>query len=186
MVAFAVRAQLIIVKSQSEYDHVKDSIMQHYYPGMFNRKNFMSFKVPTQNFPNYRSKMYEVCTPLDNIRCMYEINFFGHASDKEVKVDKNKNGEIGSLTLFCVDFSNPSDSGHLSVEFLPIKRLKKRYKFKVTKNILCMPPKYPKKEVKRITAVIEYIPHLTSSTAQFWVDHLPYGTKAKGITYFGE
>lgn len=74
----------------------------------------------------------------------------------------------------------------LSVEFLPIKRLKKRYKFKVTKNILCVPPKYPKKEVKRITAVIEYIPHLTSSAAQFRVDHLPYGTKAKGITYIGE
>lgn len=181
----AARAQVIVVAPPSEYGHIKDSITQHYYPGMFDSKSQSEPKVPTEQLQGYRSKMYSAGSPRDSIRCMYEIKFYGYTGDRGTDVEKQKDGRIGTLTLYWVDFTSSCKDGFapLYVLTMPIKQLKKRYKFRFAVSVECLPPAFQRKEEKRIAAAIEYVPHLSASTAEFRVDHLPYGTKTKGIRY---
>lgn len=181
----AARAQVVVVAPPSEYAHVKDSITRHYYPGMFDGASHGEPMMPTEQLQGYRSKMYNAGLPRDSIRCMYEIKFFGHTGDDGTDVDKQKDGRIGTLNLFWVDLTSISRGGSapLYVLSMPIKQLKKRYRFKFAVSVECLPPEYRGKELKRITAAIEYVPHLASSSAEFRVEHLPYGAKAKGIRY---
>lgn len=186
------RAQVVVVAPQGEYRHVKDSLTQHYYPGMFCNWTHTDPIVPTDGFFSYTSPMYEVYSPYDSIRCMFRIFFYGRGgTPDETKISRGYRNTIGMVSLQWNDFTHQAlgydTLRDTHIVDLRIRRQKKRYIFKLTGYALCTPPRYPKREVKRITARICYVPYLPGLTsAEFWVDHLPYGTKAKGVCYTEE
>lgn len=173
------KAQLIVVGgSAKDYGHIRDSITESYYPGLFDHG---SAKVPTGTFWNYRSEMCSVYTPYDSIKCMFEVMFSVSGSPTDYKVVPDPDGNVGAVFLFYKDCTYPSTKkGYTRFLRIPFKRIKKKYRIKFSTYICCEPPTYPKKEIKRLYGYIYYCPYNPPlSTAEIWVDHLPYSDKLK-------
>lgn len=183
-----LRAQVVIVAPPGDYDNLKDSIMQHYYPGMYDSKNWGNPLVPSPFFFKYNSPLNKLETPRDTILCVVQIFLNEFSDGMKVGIRKGYRHKVGSVWLDIKDRTYPTiDSAQIHEVRYNFKRIRKHYKFKLRKYILCEPPEYPQKEVKRITTYISYSPYAPGQTKiVVWADHFPYGSKKRHVAYTKE
>lgn len=95
---------------------------------------------------------------------------------------------MGRANLVLRDRSCPTiNPQHRHYAHKYLKGRKKRFKFKIVSYIRCEPPQNPKKEIKRITAKVNYDALMPVNTEiSYTVDHLPFSTDAKYGPYTRE
>lgn len=173
-------AQVIYVGPQDAYGHVKDSITEYYYPGMYDSNRSYKPMIPTYNFEDV-SELQTFCTPYDSIKYVVSIFMDYYYDGMKVKKSKSPYGEAGVATLELKDYTYPTINKRKTYySYKRIKRARNTNKLKFVTYIRCDTPEYPKREVKRITTYVTYSPNAHGGIAtEQWVDHLPYSTKAK-------
>lgn len=170
--------QVLIVSNPADYDHIKDSITESYYPGMFDGSYF-SYEpvVPTEHFGTL-SEMQTFFTPYDSIKYVVRVNFYHIGEGKKFR--KAPGNIVGKAELQLRDCTYPAVCKKTHYTDIGIKRLKKRYKLKFVTYVRCDTPAYPKRETKKITTYVSFSPFDCGNiTTKQWVDHLPFSTKAK-------
>lgn len=177
-----VYAQRLVTGNSPAYEHMKDSIVEHYYPGMYDLSHIGKPLVPTDFGFSYRSPLMTNYTRDDSIKYVVHVFFHGDNTPGMMpEVGKDYDGAVGKVIVEIRDVTFPTikEYGYHSTD-LKIKRLKKKYKFKVVTYVRCHTPQYPKRETKRITTYVYYNPYLPGMTSMSQkVEHLPYSKKAK-------
>lgn len=171
----AARAQVFLMVTDSAHlQHYIDSITRHYYGDFFALGGNVPV-IPLYGDNNqYRTPIGEIHTADDTIDCVVEI-FYG-SSDK--RTYKNIRGrallEVRDRT-FPMKIPLQRHYAHKD-----LKGRRKRYKFKLVSYIRCAPPQYPRREIKKITAEVNYDALMPMNTKiSYKVKHLPFSTDAK-------
>lgn len=172
--------QVLIVSNPADYKHIKDSITESYYPGMYSSNQSSWPLVPSKHF-EIRSDLKTLTTPYDSIKAVVRIFFYGSYGSSNVEVTRQSGKNVGLAMLELKDYTYPTiDKDRTHYTEIKIKRLKTHCKLKFVTYIRCDTPEYPKREIKRITTYASYYPSMCGMVgAEMWVDHLPYSTNPK-------
>lgn len=171
----AARAQeFLMVTDSAHLQHYIDSITRHYYGDFFALGGNVPVMPLYGNNNQYRTPIGEIHTADDTIDCVVEI-FYG-SSDK--RTYKNIKGrallEVRDRT-FPMKIPLQRHYAHKD-----LKGRRKRYRFKLVSYIRCAPPQYPRREIKKVVAKVDYDALMPFNTEiSYSVKHLPFSTKAK-------
>lgn len=169
----AARAQVFLMVTDSAHlQHYIDSITHHYYGDFYPEVGNVPI-IPLYGDNNlYRTPLVEIRTAEDTIDCMVVISY--GTSDK--RTYKNRKG----VANFYVRDRALKDPYRHYYAHKDLKGRRKRYKFKLVAYIRCAPPQYPKREIKKVVAKVDYDALMPFNTEiSYKVKHLPFSTNAK-------